>query len=571
MVQEDRIRLPTLNLIHRRSRLLEMLAGFVETGNRLITVFAPGGYGKSSLLADFAQTMSLPVCWCSLESSDRDPTAFFTLLAYSIADRFYTIEPDQLLELIERGDTQNSIHRIAELLAQVGPHLIIVDDFHKASSAGMILALNRLLERLPTTSTMIVAARNDVPLEAGQLIDLLHAESSTGLFEDTLGFTAAELQRVIHKRFGRRLALKDAEEIAQVTAGNIAEILLTGHVAHSEQVIIRLKQPETDRRETIYAYLAHEVLAKQPPELQQFLLYTSVLPEMTVATCDQLLGTTAAQTQIEQLLRQDLFITQAGTGYRYHDLFAEFLRHKLAEDESRFRAVSNKAAHLLAEQARYEEAINLYLAVQAWDQATTLLEQQGKYFYDTGRALTLNTWLEQISEEELDQRPQLLLLRGQILNSDLGDPKAAMDYFQNAENKFLEQGNLIAGAEALIWQSYGLWMMGRANESIALADMGLKQLEALNADERIIAWAIKTRGSARSIAGDKPNALKDLRCALELFEALGDTHRVGSCHHEIGTCLDIQGNISAANYHFRQELRIWETLGNANELANTLE
>src|SRR5512145_1672147 len=181
MTFEDRIRLPALNLIHRRPRLLNMLTQFVEQGQRLITIYAPGGYGKSILLADFAQTTDLPVCWCSLELADRDPTSFLTLLSYSIIDRFHEIEPDRLLSLVTRGNTQNSIHRIADLLSQVGHHIIIIDDYHKAVSAGMTLALNRLLDQLPATSTMIVAARGDMTLETGQIIDLLISERASGL------------------------------------------------------------------------------------------------------------------------------------------------------------------------------------------------------------------------------------------------------------------------------------------------------------------------------------------------------------------------------------------------------
>jgi ATP/maltotriose-dependent transcriptional regulator MalT len=73
MAFEDRIRLPALNLIHRRSRLLNLLAEFVEDGKRLVTVYAPGGYGKSILLADFAQTTDLPVCWSAMELSFTTP------------------------------------------------------------------------------------------------------------------------------------------------------------------------------------------------------------------------------------------------------------------------------------------------------------------------------------------------------------------------------------------------------------------------------------------------------------------------------------------------------------------
>jgi LuxR family maltose regulon positive regulatory protein len=108
MALDDRIRLPISNLIHRRPRLLDKLAEFVAAKQRLITVYAPGGYGKSILLADFAQTTDLPVCWCSLETTDRDPTSFLTLLAYGITDRFRELDPAPLSQLIERGDTQAS-------------------------------------------------------------------------------------------------------------------------------------------------------------------------------------------------------------------------------------------------------------------------------------------------------------------------------------------------------------------------------------------------------------------------------------------------------------------------------
>ena len=281
MALEDRIRLPNLNLIQRRRRLLNMLEEFVESGLRLITIYAPGGYGKSILLADFAQTTDLPICWCSLDPVDRDPTAFLTLLAYSITDRFHEIDPERLLKLVEQGDTQNSIRRIADLLTDIGPHVIIIDDYHKAVSAGMTLALNKLLDQLPETSTLIVAARGDMTLETGQIIDLLVSERAAGLSEEELKFTGEEIKLVMRKRFGRRIDQDAAEDIALATGGNIAQILLSGHIRHADGLIGRLQRRLGDDREIIYDYLAAEVFDKQSPELQRFLLHTAILPEMT--------------------------------------------------------------------------------------------------------------------------------------------------------------------------------------------------------------------------------------------------------------------------------------------------
>ena len=570
MSLEDRIRLPTLNLIHRRPRLIKMLENFIESGYRFVAIYAPGGYGKSILLADFTQTTNLPVCWCSLESSDRDPTSFLTLLAYSITDRFHEIDAESLFKLVERGDTQNSVRRIATLLNDVGPHLIIIDDYHKAVSAGVTLALNQLLDQLPETSTIIVAARGDMELETGQIIDLLMAERATGLSEEELRFTPEEVQLMMRKRFGRRIDLETAAEIVQSTDGNIAQILLTGHMMKTDQTVGSLKQRLGDDHEVIYQYLATEVFDKHSPKLQRFMLHTAVLPDMTVELCNDLLDISDAQTYIEALVYNDLFVAQIGGGFRYHDLFAEFLRAKLAEDPPLYYWVSAKAAQLLTDQSRFEEAIPLYLGVQTWDKAASLLEAHGRRFYNTGRALTLNGWFNEIPEQELSRYPQLLLLWGQILGNDLGELDQAQNLFKQAEQQFQQKNNLIGIAEAQIQRAAALRMMGYPNEALILATKGLNQLDALNAEKSLVAYAIRSRGMAYLFAGNVVDALSDLRRALKLFEQLGDAYTIASCHHEIGICLERQGNIGGAEHHYIQAFKTWEALGNANDLANTL-
>lgn len=570
MAFEDRIRLPALSLIHRRLRLLNLLNEFIAAGQRLITVYAPSGYGKSILLADFAQTTDLPVCWCSLEAGDRDPVAFLTLLARSVTDRFHEIDPELLFRPIERGDTEGSIRVMAELLGQVGRHIIILDDYHKANSAGMTLALSRLLDQLPETSQLIVAARGDMALETRQVIDLLVAGRATGLSEVELRFTPEELQLLMRKRFGRQIDLKRAEEIARVTDGNIAQILLTGHIMHAERLIGNLRQQLGDDQATIYNYLAEEVLNKQPADMQHFMLCTSVLPDMTPELCNELLGITDAQQRIEQLVRDDLFVNQIGASFRYHDLFAEFLRTRLADDLEHRREISIKAASLLAARGRYEEAINLYLWAQAHAEACALIEEQAKHFYDTGRALTLHDWLARFTNEELDRHPRLWYWRALILNDDLGAPQQAITFAQRAEKQFLARGDLSGAAQATVLQAVGLRMMGRVTDSLALVNQALERLEPLRTESRHIAYAIRNRGLALATSGDLARALDDLRRALQMYQELHDDYRTGMCHHDIGVCLCQLGNITRAERHFRRAIRIWESLGNANDLANTL-
>ncbi len=571
MAFEDRIRLPTLSLIHRRLRLLNLLTEFVETGKRLITIYAPSGYGKSILLADFAQTTDWPVCWCSLDTSDRDPAVFLTLLAYSITDRFHEIDPASLLELIKRGDTESVVRRIAEVLESVGPHIIIIDDFHKANSAGVALALSRMLEQLPEHSRLILAARGSLGLDTRQVIELLVTERAAGLSEVELRFTPEEIQLLMRKRFGRQINLQSAEKIAQATDGNVAQILLTGHLMYAERLIDSLQQRLGDDREIIYSYLAEEVLSKQRPELQRFMLYTSVLPDMTADICNDLLGISDAQSYIEELVHKDLFISQMGASFRYHDLFADFLRSRLALDAARHRQVLIRAADLLAVRARFDEAVPLYLRAQAWPQVTELLEAQARSLYDTGRALTLGEWLGQIPDEELQRHPRLLLWRGRILCDDLHEPALAIAVSNQARTRFVALNDVCGIAEASVLQSVALRMGGEVMESLRLADEAVQQLQSADIDDtRVLAYAIRNRGLARATAGDMVAALDDLRVALELYEKLDDTYHIGLCHHDLGVCLCRRGNIGAAEYHFQQAIRIWEKLDSPNNLANTL-
>ncbi len=563
----DRICLPLIGGIYRRTRLINLLKSYIigENPKRLITAYAPGGYGKTVLLADLAQEEDLPpVCWCSLEAADRDPTSLLTLLAHSIIDRFHDLDTQNFLQIIERGDRQASIHRIADVLAKAGRHVIIFDDYHKATSAGVTLALNGLLQQLPPESTLIIAGRGDMYFDVDAITDLLLTGLATGLSEEHLSFTGPEIKQVMRKRFGRYISSEKAEAIAAATDGNIAQILLTGHARHAG-LVERLGQDKG----TIYKHLAEEVLEKQPIELQQFMLHTSILPYMTPALCNGLPEISNAQQHLEILVQTDLFINRTGGRFRYHDLFAKFLRDKLAENPTEHRRVALGIAELMSKHGKYKDAINLYLEVQAWDRAAKLLEAHETGFYDTGRALTLYDWLKQIDEEEVARWPRLLLLKGKILNNNFSRHSEAMKFFDDARRIFAQRDDLIGMAEAQIWQSVSFRMTGQVLPALETAKQGLETLEELRVEGRVLAWATRIQGMAYSKAGKTKRALEDKRRALQLFEALGDKHLSGLCHHDIGVDLVTQGNISGADYHYKQALHIWESLADSNNMANT--
>lgn len=222
----------------------------------------------------------------------------------------------------------------------------------------------------------------------------------------------------------------------------------------------------------------------------------------------------------------------------------------------------------------YEEAVDFYLTAKTWDEAIALLDDDElKAMYHAGHAKTLDGWLAKIPLANLEQHPRLLLFWGRILNDNFGQAKRAMFLFTLAEEQFRQQGDQIGIAQAQIWQSVGLRMMGQASEAISLASQGLDRLLKLETDDMaLLAWATRNRGLACGTAGDIDQALADTQYALEKFAQLGDEYKymVGLCHHDIGVSLEKQANSAEAEEHYRQAVQIWKELNNENDLANSL-
>ncbi len=320
--------------------------------------------------------------------------------------------------------------------------------------------------------------------------------------------------------FTKRVKLSEEDlrfAITQIMKGNDRQS--NGRLANADL----LQQPET--------------FDSQSPELQEFMLQTAVLPqsEMTPKICNALLKINNAEAHLQAMTDNNLLGNPA---------FAEFLRHKLKQDQAAYQELCLKAAHTLEAQTRSKKAIGLYMQARAWRKAAWLLETYGHELYDRGQAWQLYEWLEQMDTKELAKWPWLLLLKGKILNNNLGKPEKAISLFEHIECEFLRLANCVGVAESLVWQSVALRMMGQALAAIDLANKGLNKLNGLLiTPDRLMAWAIRNRGLAYLAAGQTSEALIDLQKSRTLFEKIGYTYYIAMCHHDIGVCLKKQAKI----------------------------
>ena len=569
MLLDEKICPPALNMICRRPRLLDLLTDRVQSTPQIVTVYTPSGYGKSTLLADFAHTTHLPVCWCSLDTPEKNPREFLKLLHYSLINRFYDRSVLHSAKTIATVDTQMQLNDILALMNKVSPHVIIIDDYHKAANPGLTLTLNRLFQLLPGPSSIILASQVFSDQNKALFLSLpMHLAGTTLSIKD-LRFTAEEIQLVMLKRFGQLLNSAEARKIADVTDGHIGRILLAGQTMRRKSA--PRDQEKSGNRQLVYYCLAEDIFRKQPPKLQQFMLQTSVLPAVTAEMCNQLLDQDDAHIYLDELIRKELVVSKGKQSFIYPESLAEFLRFRLNTNSLLRHQLSIKAAEILINQSQLTAGLQIYLAAEAWDEAIILLQDKGKFLRDTGQGPALYQWLTQIPIERLVESPSLLLLQGQLLNDDLGSPKSALKTFRQAEAQFLQKQDSIGAVIAKMGQAVTMAALGQRAEALDLAMAEMRQLlEASPARSEAVAWTKRNYGLVYLTSGDIEKALTVLRQALAIFEQLGDNYYQGLCHLDIGHCLRRLDHLNGAAHHQQQALENFEALGNAYGLAKAL-
>lgn len=566
-----------------RPRLVNFLHDHLE--HKLIVISASAGYGKTSLLIDFVHETSLPVCWYSLDDSDRDPQVFLEYLTASVNRQFPTIG-EQAQRVLASGEPAPGFDAVVGALINeiqdnlTKPFVIVLDDYHTVAESE---AVNHIVETLlflsPATVHLIISSRT-LPTQL-PLTRLQVRQQVAGLGCGDLQFTAEEIQALVMQNHQIQLSAQQAVDLAKQSEGWIASILLTTPYLW-EGLFHRLVEGH-GAQEKLFHYLASEAFTRLPSELQQFLLDSSVLSRLEAATCDALLGTQTAAALLHTLEEQNLFIVRlngesAEPSYRYHHLFQEFLRHRLREtDATRWRDLNRRAAALFevadpatpsgAREGSAGQAIVHYLAAEMYDEAACAIEKIAQAAYDEGRWVSLASWIDALTAEVLNAHPSLIVTRG-MLFAETGNSEETERAYSRALEIYNSLDDELAAARVIVWRALFWRLQGRYREAIQACDDVLETLRRHGAqtDE---ARAYRILGSAHALLGDISRGAKELEQALKLYEALHDEVRVAWLHHDIGTYLRLQGDPSAEG-HYATALDYWRRTRNLVGEAMTL-
>jgi len=553
-----------------RQRLLDRLYDMVD--RKLVLVSAPAGYGKTTLLVDFAHDLEHPVCWYALDQSDHDPRVFLEHLILSLHHRFPDFGERTRQALAANPDlTQGAPSVVNELINEmVGiiPRwfVLVLDDYHRLGKATEVAQVLARLLTYQTDQFLLVIASRTVP-ELPFIIQLTARGEIGGLGQEELRFRPDEIQALLAQNYNLRLPEKEAEELATQSEGWITGLLLTAHTMW-RGILEGLVRARTSDQ-PVYDYLAQEVFAYQEPPLQSFLTASSTLQEISPTLCQEALGLEEAEQFLTLLEERNLFVTRLeGDWYRYHHLFQEYLQARLRrEEESRWIELHRLAARWFEAHERSEEAVHHYLAVGAHEDAARVMEATVQDMFYAGRLETLMAWGAALPAPLREHAPRLLLFQSRAADM-LGRWEEALALTEVAERSYQAREDDRGLAYALLHRCHVWQEQGRFREALVLGQEVLSLIEESGVPVAYEAYRIV--GRSYLALGRLEEGEAHLRQAFTYSLEQGDDFGQSSIQSDLADCLGRQGRWAEAVAVQRQAVAIRRRLGNPARLAGPL-
>jgi LuxR family transcriptional regulator, maltose regulon positive regulatory protein len=383
---------PRLSLIERLTR-----------GDRgpVVSVVAPAGYGKTTLLSQWAERDERPFAWVSVDEGDNDPRV---LLSY-IAEALNSIEPvgSRVFDALASATSSvpgSVVPRLgAAFSSMTVPVVLVLDDVHLLRNAECRAALSVLADHVPDKSRLVLAGREQPPVRiarlraAGAIVEIGPGDLSLSYAE------AASLLRAA----GLALGEKDVAELYRRTEGWSAGLYLAAlYLREGGSLPGAVVSVGGDDR-FISDYMESEFLARISSQNRVFLTRTAVLERMSGPLCEAVLELPGAGAVLADLARSNLLLVSLdhrGQWYRYHHLFRDML---LAELERREPALipelRRRAAGWCVRNDLPEEALEYSMAARDVDAAAGLVEKLWHTTYRQGRITTLERWFWWLGEQ----------------------------------------------------------------------------------------------------------------------------------------------------------------------------
>lgn len=380
----------------------------------LTLVCAPPGFGKSTLLSEWAGRRRATVAWVSLDAGDSDVARFAAYLVAALAEVLPATATSTapFVGALPQGGIETLLTSVVNEAAAAESSLtIVLDDYHLIESSQVHRAMEFLVEHLPPTWHLIVSARSEPPLPLARW----RARSRLAeLGPAALRFTTGEGAEFLRRTMGLVVEDETAAALTETTEGWAAGLQMAALALRGRADPDGFVREFTGSHHYIVDYLVGEVLAGQPPPIRRFLLQTSILERLCGPLCDAVTGGGDGAATLAALNRGAVFLEaldEGGRWYRYHRLFADLLRHLLtAEHPGMEVELHRRAGAWCREHGLAQAAVGHFMAAGDWQVAADLVEGVAEAVLSDGEFASLAAWVEAFPPEEVQARPGLRAL-----------------------------------------------------------------------------------------------------------------------------------------------------------------
>ena len=382
----------------RRASLIERLAS--DTFSPVVSVVAPAGYGKTTLLSQWAEADGQPFAWVSVDEEDNDPKV---LLTY-IAEALNAVEPvgQRVFDALASPDSSVFglvVPRLSNAFASItSPTTLVLDDVHLLHNRECQAALSVLAECVPPGSRLVFAGRDQPPARiarmraAGKILEIGASDLSLTAGEAASLLAAADVL----------LGGEDLAELHRRTEGWAAGLYLAALYIREGGSMPGMAASFGGDDRFVSEYVESEFLARISRRQREFLTRTAVLERMSGPVCEAVLELPGAGASLADLARSNLLLVpldRRGVWYRYHHLFRDMLRAELERTEPGLvPELRRRAAAWCQRNDLPEDALEYSMAAGDVEAAASFMERLYLPVYRQARITTLQRWFQWLED-----------------------------------------------------------------------------------------------------------------------------------------------------------------------------
>jgi LuxR family transcriptional regulator, maltose regulon positive regulatory protein len=564
-------------VVHRprlQKRIMEGLRG------PLTLITAPAGFGKTTLVASCISSCGLPAAWLSLDKSDNQDGRFLTYLVAALqkVNPSAGNEAEKLLKAVQPASPEIVLTSlINELDVANVETALVLDDYQLIDSRAVHDDVSFLLEHCPQSFHILIVTRSDPPLPLarlrgrGQTVELRAVD---------LRFTGQEAAQFLNDVMQLQLDSESVKALADRTEGWIAGLQMAALSMRDREDVLGFIKGFSGTSRYILDYLLEEVLARQTPEIQRFLLYTSILDRLSAQLCDAVLSIDASDSifhvssasMLEYLERENIFLVPLDDQriwYRYHHLFADLLRTELQKSLviQGIAQLHLRAALWFEQNGSTLEAIHQASLASDFDRVERLIEQNYFELMNHGEMISIKFWTKKLSKELIYSRPRLCIYEA-LSRSWFGQLDEADVLLKEAEKRIRSQHSdpeMHSMLGFLIYvQSRVAALHGNMRRAIAL---NLSARDNTPADNLAMQLTIGiTLGLEYFLDGDFIRAVKTLEKVIEWGYSFNDITDGIAAYGILARLYALQGRLHKA-YEQHQKAEQWLNMATGSHLG----